>query len=74
MDDDNVLIFERKRATEIQKRLGKRPGKKYDNDYLRQSGFSGKYMFFNELTGKWVYVRQGTKFKLTDQGPRLVMV
>lgn len=72
--DDDVLIFTREKAAEIAKKLGKRPGRKYEAEYLRQSGFSGKYMFYNELTGKWVLVHQGTKFRITNQGPRLVMV
>jgi hypothetical protein len=68
--------FNRQTAAEVSKALGKRPGKTVDAEYLRKSGFAGKYMFWDEETGKYITpvpYDEGIEFEVIDgQPPRMI--
>lgn len=65
-----VVTFYHTQAGAVQKALGLRPHKQYNANYLHQTGFAGKYMFWDEELGKYTHVRDGDRFVLTADGPR----
>lgn len=68
--------FTRENAAKVSKALGNRPGKKVDPEYLRKSGFAGKYMFWDEEAGKYVTpvpYDGSVEFEVIDgQPPRMI--
>lgn len=52
----------------LQQALGTRPDKVIDTYYLRRSGFSGKWMFWSEETGKYERVHVGDRFYVDTEG------
>lgn len=71
MSTTTIHEFSRETAARISETLGMIPGK-LTKRYLTQSGFAGKWMFWNEETGKYVHMKRGMKIAEMPDGPRLV--